>query len=321
MRKKRAEGAHEAEETRSRGAGEQRETLSLTHHAPLTTHHSLPRLRGANSERGSNAPCDGAAARFPTPIWLIGGTQESAQLAEAIARANLPCIISVTTESARALYPDAACLQVRVGRFTCLGIEAFVQQQQVVGVLDASHPYAVEISQSAIAVCQKLRIPYLRYERPVLEQGSKGTGELARIDSFESLLLGNYLQGQRVLLTVGYRPLHLFQSWQDKATLFARILPSAIALEAAFKAGFTNDRLICLRPPISAELEVALWRQWNISIVVTKASGVPGGEDVKQTVAAELGVRSIVIARPTVEYPQQTSDLSVALNFCCRLFD
>lgn len=254
---------------------------------------------------------------LPAPIWLIGGTQESAQLAEAIAFANLPCIISVTTESARALYPNAACLQVWVGRFTCFEIEAFVRQQRVIGVLDASHPYAVEISQSAIAVCQKLGIPYLRYERPVLAQGA-GKGKI--FDSFESLLSGDYLQGQRVLLTVGYRPLHLFKYWQDKATLFARILPSAIALEAALKAGFTNERLICLRPPISVGLEAALWRQWEISVVVTKASGASGGEDVKRTVAAELGIDLIAIERPTVEYPQQTSDLSVALDFCCQVF-
>ncbi|MDV2993869.1 MAG: Cobalt-precorrin-6A reductase [Chroococcidiopsis sp. SAG 2025] len=251
-----------------------------------------------------------------TPLWLIGGTQESAQLAETIALADLPCIISVTTESARALYPDAACLQVWVGRFTLLEIEAFVQQQGIIGVLDASHPYAVEISQTAIAVCRNFNIPYLRYERPVLTQGAaKG-----KFDSFESLLSGDYLQGRRVLLTVGYRPLHLFQSWQDRATLFARILPSTIALESALKAGFTNDRLICLRPPISAALEAALWRQWHISVVVTKASGAPGGEDVKRTVAAELGIDLIAIDRPTVEYLQQTSDLSVALDFCRMLF-
>jgi precorrin-6A/cobalt-precorrin-6A reductase len=242
-------------------------------------------------------------------------------LAAAIALANLPCIISVTTQSARSLYPDAACLQVLVGRFTCCEIEAVVQQQRIIGVLDASHPYAVEISQNAIAVCQKLGIPYLRYERPLRQgAGSREQGVGKIFDSFESLLSGNYLQGKRVLLTVGYRPLHLFQSWQDKATLFARILPSAIALEAAFKAGFTNDRLICLRPPISAELEAALWRQWNISVVVTKASGTPGGEDVKRTVTAQLGIDLIAIARPIVEYPLQTGDLSVALDFCYGLF-
>ncbi len=251
---------------------------------------------------------------FNGHIWLIGGTQESAQLARAIAQANLPCTVSVTTASACKLYEPAPNLQVWVGRLNESQIEEFLQQQQIVAVLDASHPYAVEISQNAIAASQRLQIPYLRYERPLVEQPAGM--QRCRLDSFETLLLGNYLQGQRVLLTVGYRPLQLFHPWQEQATLFARILPSAIALEAAIGSGFTPDRLICLRPPISPDLEKALWQQWDISLVVTKASGTAGGEDIKRTVAAQLGIPLIVIDRPAVEYLQQTSDLSVAIEFC-----
>lgn len=245
-------------------------------------------------------------------IWLIGGTQESSKIASAIAHTNLPCTISVTTESARSLYPSTPNLNVCVGRFNLNQIEEFLLCEQIVAILDASHPFAVEISHNAIAASQKLTIPYLRYERPVLNQGDLGK----RLDGFASLLSGNYLHQQRVLLTLGYRPLHLFQPWQVRATLFARILPSAIALEAAYASGFTPDRLICLRPPVSADLEAALIKQWDISLVVTKASGTPGGEHIKRSVASMLGIPLIVIDRPAVAYPQQTSNLSVALEFC-----
>lgn len=252
---------------------------------------------------------------FNGRLWLIGGTQESVQLAGVIAHANLPCTISVTTESARSLYPTAPALRVRVGRLTPAKLQEFLHEQQIVAVLDASHPYAVEISKSAIAAARERQIPYLRYERPTVDT-QLWAASVIQLDSFDTLLTGNYLHSSRVLLTVGYKPLHLFQSWQDRSTLFARILPSAIALEAAFGAGFTQDRLICLRPPVWADLERALWQQWEISLVVTKASGTPGGEDVKRTVAAELGIPLVVITRPSVEYPQQTSDLLVALEFC-----
>ena len=252
-------------------------------------------------------------------IWLIGGTQESAQLARALAIASIPCITSVTTESARALYPPAPTLHVWVGKLTPDSLEEFLRQQQIVAILDASHPYAVVVSQNAIAAAQKLQIPYLRYERPVLERGTSQL-KLGRLDSFETLLSGNYLQAQRVLLTIGYKPLQMFRPWQERATLFARILPSTTAIEAANQAGFTPDRLICLRPPIGAELEKALWQQWQISLVVTKASGTAGGEDIKRTVAAQLGIPLIIIDRPTVEYPLKTSDLSVALEFCYRQY-
>ncbi|MEQ8963440.1 MAG: precorrin-6A reductase, partial [Coleofasciculus sp. C2-GNP5-27] len=138
------------------------------------------------------------------------------------------------------------------------------------------------------------------------------------LDSFETLVVGDYLNQQRVLLTVGYKVLSLFQDWQARSTLFARILPAVTSLEAAIAAGFSRDRIIALRPPVPYELEMALWRHWDISLVVTKASGVAGGEATKRQVAAQLGIPLIVIKRPVVKYPQQTSDITVALAFCQR---
>jgi precorrin-6A/cobalt-precorrin-6A reductase len=270
-------------------------------------------------------------------IWLIGGTQESAQLAVAIAEAQLDCIVSVTTETAKQLYvsaltkPDNPPLQVWVGQLTPETATSFLQQQQIVAVLDASHPYAVEISQLAITITTQLGIPYLRFERPDWkgEGGMYASGVPAGWDerekrqekglvfqSFAELVATDILQGQRVLLIVGYRPLALFQPWQERATLFARLLPSVTAIEAAIAAGFTPDRLFAMRPPISPALEKALWQHWQISLVVTKSSGIAGGEDIKRQVAAELGIPLVAIARPLIIYPQQTSDLTTALEFC-----
>jgi len=247
-------------------------------------------------------------------IWLIGGTRESVQLARAIAQSNLPCVITVTTESARSLYPFTPMLQVWVGRLDEQQLEDFLQIHQIGCILDASHPFAVEVSKMAIAAAVSHKLPYLRYERPRLEESSK-PNEIV-LDSFETLLTGDYLKGQRVLLIVGYRPLEQFRSWQSYTVLFARILPSVTALEAALTADFTPDRLIALRPPVSADLEKALWQQWQISMVVSKASGMAGGEDVKRQVAAELGVTWVAIARPPVSYPQKTSEMAIALEFC-----
>ncbi len=254
-------------------------------------------------------------------IWLIGGTQESAELARELAQRRISYVVSVTTESARSLYPDVTLGIVWVDRLTTESLPQFLQQYNIGAVLDASHPFAVEISRVAIATCAQWRIPYLRYERPVHEgkgRGQKAEGELT-FPSFDALLTSNVLVGQRALLTTGYRSLELFKSWQEQAVLFTRILPSVTALEAAIAAGFTPDRIIALRPPISADLERALWQQWQINMVVTKASGTAGGENVKRQVAAELGVQLVIIARPELTYPQQTSDLAVALTFCQQL--
>lgn len=247
-------------------------------------------------------------------LWLIGGTQESAQLAQALIRVRLPCVVTVTTEQAQRLYPTEPDLRVVVARFNAQTLPRFLEQESIAAILDASHPFAAEISRLAIAIAPQYHLPYLRFERPapVIAPGPTETW----VESFEQLLAGNILEGERVLLTVGYRPLPLFAPWQERAALFARILPSVVALQAALEAGFSPDRLVALRPPVPLGLERALWQHWQISQIVTKASGQPGGEETKRQLAAELGVSLIVIARPAIAYPQQTSDLDVALGFC-----
>ena len=77
-----------------------------------------------------------------------------------------------------------------------------------------------------------------------------------------------------------------------------------------------SDRLIALRPPVTLELERAIWQHWQITTVVTKASGLAGGELIKRQLAKELGISLIVINRPSLQYPGQTHDLTLALEFC-----
>lgn len=243
-------------------------------------------------------------------------------MARAIADVQLPCTISVTTESARSLYPSNPFLRVWVGKMNRDRLQQFLQEEAIVAILDASHPYAVEISQLAIVTATQHQIPYLRYERETVEAEDTHTVETScpkgiyRLSSFEELVAGQYLAGERVLLTIGYRMLPLFRSWHARSRLFARILPSVTALESALSAGFLPDRLVAIRPPVSIELERALWQHWQITTIVTKASGVAGGEDIKRQLARELGVQLIAIARPEISYPQQTSQVSVAVEFC-----
>jgi precorrin-6A/cobalt-precorrin-6A reductase len=250
-------------------------------------------------------------------IWLLGGTSDSRTIAEAIAAAQIPCTITVTTATARDLYPASPHLCIRVGCLNIAQMEEFCPREGIAAIVDASHPHSAAASQGAIASAHSHSLPYLRYERPEIDRMSarENVRELA---SFAPLLEGDCLQGERVLLAVGCRPLPLFQPWQERATLFARILPSVNSLRVAAAAGFSSDRLIAIRPPLSRELEKALWQQWQISLAVTKASGTAGGEDIKRSVAAELDVPLIVISRPKLIYPQATSDLTEVLRFCCQ---
>ncbi|YAI82902.1 MAG: cobalt-precorrin-6A reductase [cyanobacterium endosymbiont of Rhopalodia sterrenbergii] len=249
-------------------------------------------------------------------IWLIGGTRDSVTIAESIVSEQLTCLVTVATENAQFLYPRISYLTIKIGTLNLDQIRLLCQREKIIAIVDASHPYAVQISRQAIIVSQENHIPYLRYERASLPPSP----EIITLDNFDTLIKGDYLQRERTLLTVGYKALPLFKILQSRAILFARILPKIESLEAAIKAGFSSDRLIALRPPISAKLEQALWRQWNISLVVAKASGRQGGESTKRLVATELGVKLIIINRPSVSYPQKTDQLSDIIRFCIQYF-
>ena len=88
-------------------------------------------------------------------IWLIGGTSESAEIAGAIAAVGFPCTITVTTTTAQFLYPQTPNLRVQVGRLESSQMPQFCAQEQIVAIVDASHPHAVDISQGAIALAQE----------------------------------------------------------------------------------------------------------------------------------------------------------------------
>lgn len=250
-----------------------------------------------------------------TVLWVIAGTGEAVALAHQLAAEGIPCLVTVTTETARQAYSKTPNLRVRVGGLEVATLGDFIEAQNIGAVLDVSHPFAVEISRGAIAAAQALNLPYWRYERPSLEQ-SPARSLIRPIANLESLLTPNTLAGQRVLLTLGYRWLHHFAPWQAQATLFARILPSAVALGAALEAGFTPDRLIALRPPITADLEQALWQQWRITRVITKASGGPGGEDTKRAIAERLGIPLYILSRPKLNYPAVCHSQTDALALC-----
>ncbi|MDB9516790.1 cobalt-precorrin-6A reductase [Roseofilum reptotaenium CS-1145] len=250
-----------------------------------------------------------------TTVWLIGGTSESRLLAQGLVKRGVECVVTVTTEPARSLYATYPGLTVWVGKLKGSSLDEFTRSHDISVILDTSHPWAVKISQLAIAFSECSQIPYLRYERPPVTDDS-GSSQIVTLDSFATLVSGDYLTDQRVFLTVGYQRLPLFQPWQHQATLFARVLPSAKSIQIAQEAGFTSDRLIAIRPPIPEALELALWQHWQISLVVTKASGNAGGEAIKRQLCDRLGIPLITITRPKMSYPQQTEDIEEAIEFC-----
>jgi precorrin-6A/cobalt-precorrin-6A reductase len=247
-------------------------------------------------------------------ILLLSGTSEGPPLARALLAAGFEVRATVTRpEACASLFGALAhAVTVEARGFTEEGLSAFLTRGEADVVLDATHPFAVRITRTAAAVCQRLSVPLVRYERPDWEP-PPGT---RLVDSFAAAAALLPSLGQRVLLTIGAKQLKHFAPWQDRLLLIARILPCVASLQQALAAGFTPDRVLCLRPPFSEEFNRATLREYRAEVLVTKASGREGGVVEKVLAAHSLGLPVVMIRRPEPPGIPCVHTLDAAVQAC-----
>ena len=246
-------------------------------------------------------------------ILLLSGTCEGPPLAQALLTGGFEVRATVTrTEARESLFgPLLGDILVEARGFTEETLTAFLAQRQADLVLDATHPFAVRITNLAHTVCLRLGVPYVRYERPDWEppEGTRLVGSFAEA-------AGLLPHGARVLLTIGAKQLKHFAPLQHRVHLVARVLPSVLSIQQAEAAGFTPDRLLCLRPPFSREFNRAILQEYRIGLLVTKASGREGGVEEKVLAANDLGVEVIMIRRPEQANLSSVSSVEAAVRAC-----
>lgn len=234
-------------------------------------------------------------------VFLLGGTSESRQAADALSARGVSVVASVVSPRAVALYRGLSRVDVVAGRLPPEQLREAVRAWGVSVVVDATHPFAESISRSAIQVCGDVGVPYVRWEREDL-CGEDQPGVSLHAD-VEALWAQNVLRGRRVLLTVGTMRLREWRLRAEGADLYVRVMTRPESVARARAAGFPDDRVVALDPPVPEETERALWRDLRLDAIVAKASGRPGGEDVKRRVAASLGVHLHLLQRPQIAYP------------------
>ena len=249
-------------------------------------------------------------------ILLLSGTSEGPPLARALLAAGFAVRATVTREEARANLFGSLLREIHVEArgFTEESLTAFLTQGDADLVLDATHPFAVRITRLAHAVCSRLGVPYVRYERPDWE-APPGT---RLVDSFATAAELLPSLGTRILLTIGAKQLKHFAPLQARLHLVARILPSVLSIQQALAQGFTPDRLLCLRPPFSRSFNRAILEEYRIEVLVTKASGREGGVEEKVLAANDRGIEVVMIDRPEPEDTNSVCSIVSAVQACCE---
>lgn len=221
-----------------------------------------------------------------TDILLFGGTAEGREIAELLQKKNISALVCVATGYGEALLEPCGSLRVHTGRLDEAGIAALIRSERPRLVVDATHPYALAVSDQVRAACEKCGTKRLRIERDC--QKSDGYAEFQDMDALLSAL--NETDGT-IFSTLGAKEAAaLSKVCGFRERVWLRILPSVESLTMCLDAGFPAKHIICMQGPFSKEMNLAMLKATGANILLTKETGTAGGFLEKLDAARELGV-------------------------------
>lgn len=229
-------------------------------------------------------------------ILLIGGTSETAPLASGLAEAGYGILVSTATDS-RLDVGSHPRISRRTGRLDEEGIVALGQEKGVRAIVDAAHPYATAVHETAENAAKRLGIPCLVFRRP---EAPVPEGPVCFAADHAEAAEMAFADGRPVLLTTGSRNLGPYAEAARRSgvPLAIRVLDAPESLAACRAAAIPEERTLAGRGPFSLKENLAAIRRFGIGMIVTKESGRAGGFDAKLAAARQANCRLIVLRRP-----------------------
>jgi precorrin-6A/cobalt-precorrin-6A reductase len=232
-------------------------------------------------------------------VLLLGGTGEARKLATALVRH----VRVISSLAGRVKEPRLPPGEVRIGGFGGVdGFRQWVLDHDVDAVVDATHPFAAQMTQTAATVTKELGVPFLVLRRPGWTQQS---GDDWRWVDTITEAARNLKEG-RVFLTTGREELGQF-AHLDNWFLVRSVEPPAPP---------TPRRMHVLldRGPFTVANEKRLMVEHRIDVLVTKDSG-GGMTAAKLAAARELHVPVVIVRRPELPDVASVGDVEDVLRW------
>ena len=226
---------------------------------------------------------------------MFAGTTEGRVLAERLAGAGMNVAVCVATDYGREMLAGLPeNVRVLTGRKDADAMVRLMREEAVGRVVDATHPYAVVVSENIRNAAAAAGLPYLRLRR----SASAGDG-CVFVDSIEAAAARLAGTDGNVLLATGAKELDRYTVVPGYAgRMYPRVLPSEESIRRCRELGFAPGHIIAMQGPFGVELNRALMKQFRIRFMVTKDGGREGGFPEKMLAAEEEGVAVLVVGRP-----------------------
>ncbi|WP_044915444.1 bifunctional cobalt-precorrin-7 (C(5))-methyltransferase/cobalt-precorrin-6B (C(15))-methyltransferase [Butyrivibrio sp. WCE2006] len=256
-------------------------------------------------------------------IVIFSGTTEGRTLSERLSKAKIRHTVCVATEYGKEMMDENEYAKVHVGRMDAEEMELFLSEVFDGGrkdseekslkylIIDATHPYAVEVTKNIRKAAKSLGVKYLRVSRSIEARLPKDAVVYHDIEKCAASM--DSTEGN-ILLTTGSKELHIYcenVSEDTKNRTYVRVLPSVQSLKLCEDENIAPDHIVAMQGPFSKELNEAVIRQYDIKHLITKESGASGGFAKKVEAAETSGIKLHMIERP--------DDKGISLDGACKL--
>ncbi|MEZ5886933.1 MAG: cobalt-precorrin-6A reductase [Paracoccaceae bacterium] len=224
-----------------------------------------------------------------TRLLILGGTTEASALARTVAGAGIPAVFSY---AGRTGAPVGQPLATRIGGFGGVeGLIAYLRGEAITHVIDATHPFAAQMSRNAVEACARTGIPLCALERPAWVAGPGD--DWRHVPDIPAAVDALPEDPARVFLAIGKQNLIPFSAKPRHHYLLRLVDPPDGPLP------LPDAQAVIARGPFTEAGDLALMRGHRITHVVAKNAGGAGAE-AKLKAARTLGLPVILVDRPAV---------------------
>lgn len=231
-------------------------------------------------------------------IIVFAGTTEGCDISNFLAEHQIHVLACVATDYGSKSLKENEYLKIHAGRLTEPEMEALLNEKKPEMVLDATHPYAAEVTENIRTACQNTGLEYRR----VLREAGAYQDQAVYVPDTQAAI--EFLEGTEgnILLTTGSKELGKYTALSDAGErIYARVLSLPSVMETCKGYGFEGKHLIGMQGPFSMELNAAMLRQFDCKYLVTKDTGKAGGFQEKIDAALSCGTVPVIIGRPLKE--------------------
>jgi precorrin-6A/cobalt-precorrin-6A reductase len=224
-----------------------------------------------------------------THVLLLGGTLEASAMARALADAGVNATLSYMGRVDR---PKPQPVPVRVGGFGGVdGLVGWLQDHRVTHLVDATHPFAAQMSGNAIAAATRTGVPLIALTRPAWEPGPGD--QWTRVPDMAGAVAALAGPPRRVMLAIGRMHLAEFAAQPQHDYLLRLVDPPREP------PPLPRHHVVVDRGPFSAQADRDLMARHGTELLVSKNAGGTGSVSKLQAARA-LGLPVLMIDRPTL---------------------